>query len=320
MIQSLYEFFWIFFIYAVLGWCTEVIYAGIKKGKFINRGFLNGPFCPIYGFGVLLVIILLNPLKENLILLFIGSIILTSIIEYITGFVLEKVFQNKWWDYSDKKFNLHGYVCIPFSIMWGLTCVFIVIVLQPVILLFIRVIPRGLGIAFLSIAIIFFLTDVVVTVMTITNFNRRLKLLDEMAAKMKVLSDDLGENIFENVSGVVEKKAKLSEVSENLIHDFAQKKDKLSYNVENQYKKMNESVKDSVKLALQSGTDYKNVIESKLSEYNSLKDIYTELLEKKNYGQNRLMKAFPNMKSIKNNESLQKLKEEIIKHLKRERD
>jgi uncharacterized membrane protein len=97
--MTLYNAAWIFLVYAFLGWCTEVVFQAAIRGKFINRGFLNGPVCPIYGFGVLAVIGCLTPLKDNLAVLFFGSVVLTTVLEFITGFVLEKFFCDKWWDY-----------------------------------------------------------------------------------------------------------------------------------------------------------------------------------------------------------------------------
>ena len=119
MPTTLYEVLWIFIIYAFIGWCSEVSYAAMDRGIFVNRGFLNGPYCPIYGIGVLTVIVILTPLKRNLLLLYVGSFFLTSILEFLTGFILEKVFHNKWWDYSNKPCNIMGYVCLKFSIFWG---------------------------------------------------------------------------------------------------------------------------------------------------------------------------------------------------------
>ena len=142
MPQNFYELVWIFIIYAFIGWCTEVSYAALDRGIFVNRGFLNGPYCPIYGCGVVIVVAALTPLKDNLLILFAGSFLLTSILEYITGFILEKVFHNKWWDYSNKPFNLHGYVCLKFSIYWGLACTFIMDVIHPIIYKGITIIPH----------------------------------------------------------------------------------------------------------------------------------------------------------------------------------
>lgn len=141
----MYQFLWIFFVYAFLGWCTEVSYAALRTGKFVNRGFLNGPVCPIYGCGVVVVLAGLEPLKGNFVLLFLGSVVLTSVLELATGFVLEKLFRQRWWDYSDKPFNLGGYICLEFSIMWGFACLFVVDILHPSIEFFIRLIPHTLA-------------------------------------------------------------------------------------------------------------------------------------------------------------------------------
>ena len=88
----MYSFLWIFFIYAFLGWCTEVSFAALKTGHFVNRGFLNGPVCPIYGFGVVIVLRFLEPLKGSFPLLFLGAVVLTSALEWLTGLGLEKLF------------------------------------------------------------------------------------------------------------------------------------------------------------------------------------------------------------------------------------
>ena len=76
--MTIYNIMWYFFIYAFLGWCTEVSFFAVKTGKFVNRGFLNGPVCPVYGFGLVIIIVALTPLKENLLLLFLGSVVITS--------------------------------------------------------------------------------------------------------------------------------------------------------------------------------------------------------------------------------------------------
>ena len=88
----LYEALWYFFLYAFFGWCCEVCFAAAKDGVFVNRGFLNGPVCPIYGVGVTLVVLCLTPVRDNVLYLFIGSVLLTSALEWVTGFVLERVF------------------------------------------------------------------------------------------------------------------------------------------------------------------------------------------------------------------------------------
>ncbi|MDE7389351.1 MAG: putative ABC transporter permease [Lachnospiraceae bacterium] len=127
MNYTFYDIIWIFISYAFLGWCAEVIYAASIKGHYINRGFNTGPVCPIYGVGMLSVLMFLEGIKDNLPLLFISSVIFTSVIEFLVGFVLEKLFHEKWWDYTNEPFNIKGYICLRFSILWGLACVFKII-------------------------------------------------------------------------------------------------------------------------------------------------------------------------------------------------
>ncbi len=211
MPQTFYEVVWIFIIYAFIGWCSEVSYATLDRGIFVNRGFLNGPYCPIYGVGVLVVVVTLTPLKGNLLILCVGSFLLTSIIEFVTGYIMEKIFHNKWWDYSDKPFNIKGYVCLKFSILWGLACTFIMTVIHPLIYKFIQIIPFFLGVILLSIIMAGFIADGIVTVTTITKFNRKLRIMNGIAARLKVISNEIGENIYENVSEALEKKDDISQ-------------------------------------------------------------------------------------------------------------
>ena len=319
MPQNFYELVWIFIIYAFIGWCTEVSYAALDTGKFVNRGFLNGPYCPIYGCGVVIVVAILTPLKENLLILFAGSFLLTSVLEYITGYILEKVFHNKWWDYSDKPFNIKGYVCLKFSIYWGLACTFIMDIIHPIIYAAICFIPFVIGVVLLSIIMCVFAADCIITVTTILKFNKRLKVMDEMAASIHRLSDEIGENIYENVTDVIEKSAKfqathvelmdkISETKENIselpqtakmkiAETTGAAKDKLAEKAEN-YAASREEKKLERELAL----------EEKKRERAELMERYEKLYEEKSFGFQRLMKAFPDMKSRDNNETLEKFK------------
>ena len=322
MPQNFYELVWIFIIYAFIGWCTEVSYAALDRGIFVNRGFLNGPYCPIYGCGVVIVVGILTPLKDNLLILFAGSFLLTSILEYITGFILEKVFHNKWWDYSDKPFNLHGYVCLKFSIYWGLACTFIMDVLHPIIYKGITMIPHILGVVLLSIIMAVFAVDCGVTVTTILQFNKRLKVMDEMAARIHRLSDEIGENIYENVTTAVERSEEFQETHEELLTKLSDKKEnikELPANAKARKEKLAESAEnarerfaESTEAAKEKIAAYKESREAarlaKQKEKEELEKKYKELFAEKNFGFKRLMKAFPDMTSREQNESLEKYK------------
>lgn len=301
MPQNFYELVWIFIIYAFIGWCTEVSYAALDTGKFVNRGFLNGPYCPIYGCGIVIVVAILTPLQDNLVILFIGSILLTTALEFVTGYILEKVFHNKWWDYSDKPFNVKGYICLKFSIYWGLACTFIMKIVHPAIYKTITWIPFIPGVVILSIFMCVFIVDCCITVSTILKFNKRLKLMDEMAASIRKLSDEIGENIYENVSGVIEKSEEFQENHAELIDKLTESKEKLADATEAAKEKLADATEATrEKLA--------DTLEEKKRQYAELSEKYEKLFEEKSFGFKRLMQAFPDMKSTDNDEILQKFK------------
>ncbi len=184
-----------FMFYAVVGWCVEVIYHAVTTGKFINRGFLNGPVCPIYGVGAVIVILLLTPLEENLLLLYAGSVILTSALEFITGFVLEKIFHQRWWDYTDEHFNIMGYVCLRFSLMWGFGCVFIMKIVQPLVILTVEKVPETLrNISFFAYYGLF-VTDIVITVIALTNIQARLRLANDADRLLNRIAEIIGSRL-----------------------------------------------------------------------------------------------------------------------------
>lgn len=327
MPQNFYELVWIFIIYAIIGWCTEVSYAALDTGKFVNRGFLNGPYCPVYGCGVVIVITILTPLKHSLLILFIGSVILTTVLEFITGYLLEKVFHNQWWDYSDYPFNIKGYVCLKFSIYWGLACTFIMNVLHPIIYKGIRLLPHLPGVILLGILMVIFLVDCGITVSTILKFNKRLKVMDEIASKIHWISDEIGENIYENVFDVIEKSEEFQENHAELLNKISQTagaaKTKLVDTTETARAKITDTTEnartkftdktEAAKLAItenvmeaRSEWDGRKAALEKEREELTLK--YQKMSDEKNGSFKRLLKAFPDMKSRDNNITLQDLK------------
>lgn len=118
------------FVYSFIGWCGEAAMAAVHRHKFVNRGFVSGPICPVYGAGAAAVAVFLPELKDQLFFLFLGGMIVTTFVEYLTGRLLELIFHRKWWDYSDQRFNLDGYVCLKNSAVWGL-CSVLMICFQP---------------------------------------------------------------------------------------------------------------------------------------------------------------------------------------------
>lgn len=203
-LNALYQYLWIFFIYAFIGWCAEVIFHAVSSGKFINRGFLNGPVCPIYGFGVLFVVLCLEPVKENLLLLFFGSVLLTSALEFMTGFVLERIFSDKWWDYSKEPLNFHGYICLRFSLLWGLACVLVVNAVYPLTQRFVALIPRIAGHVLLAAFLVLILADAGITLAETLKLKKRLVVFENIESGIRRVSDSIGGALAERTIDAVQ--------------------------------------------------------------------------------------------------------------------
>ena len=202
--MSIYYSILYFFVYGFLGWCTEVIFAAFKQHRFVNRGFLNGPICPIYGVGVTLVIACLEAFQSNLLLLYISSVILVTVLEGVTGWAMDKLFHNKWCDYSKLPFNIGGYVCLLFSLIWGVACVFIVYFVHPLIHQVLSLIPHTAGIALIAILGIALLSDMIVTTSAIVKFNQYLELLKHITDELHAISNQIGAELYQNVMHVLD--------------------------------------------------------------------------------------------------------------------
>ena len=159
---TLTQYFLIFIIYSCLGWVLEVTCKSIEYKRFINRGFLIGPYCPIYGWGVVLITLLLYRYAYDPLVLFVMTIITCMILEYVTSYVMEKLFKARWWDYSKRKFNLNGRVCLGTTIPFGIFGVFIIYFSNPFIIEQLnKVDPTVLDIIAIVILIIYIIDNII---------------------------------------------------------------------------------------------------------------------------------------------------------------
>lgn len=208
---TIYMALMVFFIYGFLGWISEVAYQTIRQKRFVNRGFLTGMICPIYGVGMLLVLLVIDNFKNNWILIFIVSILLTTAIEFITGLVMKLIFHRQWWDYSDRKFNILGYICLEFSLMWGVGCTALVALHQFAIINLINGLPTSFGKIVLYILMIILFIDFVVSIYDSAKFAKSLKIIEKLQVKLRVPSDFVGEKVYESVDKAFDAYEKLRE-------------------------------------------------------------------------------------------------------------
>ena len=192
MLKEIGIYFLLFFIYSILGWIMEVLNALIIEKKFVNRGFLIGPYCPIYGFGVLMLTLLLRKYEEDIIATFVFSILICGILEYFTSYFLEKIFHARWWDYSNRKYNINGRVCLENLVIFGIFGCFILYIANP---FFISVLEKLPDIAITTISsflVICFLADYFISGNIILNLkeiskNLRKDNTEEISEKVKKL-------------------------------------------------------------------------------------------------------------------------------------
>lgn len=174
-----------FFLYSIIGWILESVYKSILDRKMINSGFLYGPYCPIYGFGAVIMLLFLNKFQNNVFLLFLTSFIILTIWEYIVGVFLEKIYHTKYWDYSTYRFNIKGRVCLLNSFYWGILGVIFIKIAHPVIQNIVEKILIEWIIGLNIILFLIFLTDFVISNNKIKGIDKKLKRLKEITEIMK---------------------------------------------------------------------------------------------------------------------------------------
>lgn len=320
---TIYEYLWFFMIYAVGGWCLEVCYHVVTQGKFVNRGFLNGPACPIYGFGMIIVIICLLPLRDNKLLMFAGSIVLATLLELVTGFLLEKLFHERWWDYSKEPFNFHGYICVKFSLEWGIACLIVVDVIHNAFVWCIKHFPALPGTVLLVICLLVLAADCVATVVTIIGFNKRLRLMNEIGLRIKSMSEAVGGELTDATLYGLEKSQQVKEQ----LDDTKERLDEKSAALRREMDERSAAVKrelDERSAAFKKELDEKRTENAARAEaeLDALKARLERLRAPQARGQLRLLRAFPDMKNDKFSSELEQLKStarELLKKKKAEK-
>lgn len=179
MFDKICFYFILFIIYSIIGWSIEVIGKLMEKGKFINRGFLVGPICPIYGYGCLAMILTLSKYKSEPLILFLMAIIICSALEYFTSYLMEKLFHVRWWDYTNKKYNINGRICAETMIPFGLLGCLVIYTINP---LFTTVLSKVQPFTLNIVAVIIFfiyLVDNVVSLSIMFGFKGTLKTIEK---------------------------------------------------------------------------------------------------------------------------------------------
>ncbi len=183
-------FFLLFIMYSFLGWLMEVILTLICDKKFVNRGFLIGPYCPIYGYGVLGILFLIGKDTSDILAVFLKSILICSVLEYLTSYFMEKLFKVRWWDYSNKKFNINGRICLETMIPFGILGSFCVYILNPFFIKLLYLIPPTIRLILFIVLLIGYIVD------NIISFNVVNKIKKEVKYQKRDNTEEVRENVI----------------------------------------------------------------------------------------------------------------------------
>ena len=197
-----YHWLTFFYIYCFCGWIFESTYVSLKQRHFVNRGFLRLPMLPLYGTGAVMMLWVSLPVKDNLFLVYCSGVVAATLLEYVTGYVMERLFKVRYWDYSNQKFNLHGYICLTSSIAWGFLTIFMTEVIHKPIERFVLSLPPALEWCLLGVVSGCFIMDTIQSTKEALNLARALeniaKLradLEEMQVQLALLKAETAQNI-----------------------------------------------------------------------------------------------------------------------------
>ena len=196
--EKFLSYFCIFFIYSVIGWITESTYVSIKEKKIVNRGFLIGPYCPIYGCGALVIITYLEQYKDNIITVFFLAVIVCSILEYLTSYIMEKIFKARWWDYSNEKFNLNGRICGKNALLFGLGGVIVIYLVHPTLKNILTLFNPKLLFIIIIICLIIYLTDAIISFNIFNKFKNTITSIDLNKDSSQEFSKIVKETLLKN--------------------------------------------------------------------------------------------------------------------------
>lgn len=236
-----------FYIYAFLGWIWETCYVSIKKGKWVNRGFLRGPMLPIYGSGAVIMLAVSMPFVENYVLTFFAGIFGATLLEYVTGWVMERLFKVRYWDYTNQPFNLHGYICLTSSIAWGFFTIMMTNILHPPV----EQITRGLFALdpykiILILVTVVFVIDSIVSVKAALDVANALEKIGKIRTELENIQVQVALLKMETADYVEEKLEKIKETSESIearniarLKELTLRREELAQSKERIFEKIN---------------------------------------------------------------------------------
>lgn len=262
--RTVLTYFMLFFIYAVLGWIIETTLVSIEKRKFVNRGFLIGPYCPIYGFGGLAITILLKNYTKDPIVLFLMAVIICGTLEYFTSYIMEKVFKARWWDYSTKKYNINGRICLETVVPFGILGCLVMYVLNPITFKYLNMISDSMLDIISAICFTIFITDNIISYNVISSFTKTVKTIN--VGKIKDNTEEITKKVREILIGKSFFNKRLMEAYPNLQAKIKEKARQIAQKAKEVKSGMSDKVESVKEKITQSASEIKDNIGGKVEE------------------------------------------------------
>lgn len=296
ILQNVELYILLFFVYSFLGWFMESIGGIFVVKKYINRGFLIGPYCPVYGTGVVLITLLLNNSTDNCISLFINVMVICGVLEYLTGYLMEKNFNARWWDYSEKRFNINGRVCletlVPFSIMGTL----FLYVINPILINLFVSAPDILihiitWVLFFIIIIDTIFSLIIMNAFKNVTYNKKEDNTEEISKR----NQEIAEYAFMKLESEVRHRSRKLKLK--TLRKVRYRRNRIKSAVIKELKELS----DRLEIEKKKSQDRINLIQEKISTLDDEFKKAKEIFKSKNIFNKRLLNAFPNVQLIKKN-------------------
>lgn len=339
-----YQWLLIFYTYCFFGWIFESSYVSLKNGQFVNRGFLRLPMLPLYGTGAVMMLWVSLPFQNNLLLVYISGLLGATVLEYVTGWTMERLFKIKYWDYSEQRFNLNGYICLSSSIAWGFLTILLTEVIHRPISRLILDLHRGPALITVGCLTIMFTLDAVQSVRTALDLAKvldamtRLRAeLEDIQVQMALLKNETSLRVAEYKDGAAQrldllrseaasKAGTLGESTVSRMEDtaarFGELAEKLSSFTEDAASKVSNAILQRLDAAQQtesqepagSGEQSRREILTALGErLSALKEKHRSLSSRLGYYSRSLLKGNPTATSTRFGEALKELRENAAK-------
>ncbi|MCR4923972.1 MAG: putative ABC transporter permease [Lachnospiraceae bacterium] len=280
---KIYTLIGYFIFFSLVGWCWESLYVSVSEKRLVNRGYVTGPFCTIYGCGAIIQYICLKPFANNVFLLAIVGALLATLLEFVTAGIMQALFHTSWWDYSDKKFNYKGIICLEASLLWGLVSILIYKLMIPSADFVTNIYPKSLGKKIYIVIIIIYFFDFVFATIAAVDIakmvNKLQNTMDYISAGLRnTRAYNTGEEILQRVNSL-----RRNIIRSNYIFKYSKRVEA----IQNVWSEWLDQLSDSD-------------IESK-KKFRKIADIFISRSRKSHFSliKIRMLRAYPRLKSKK---------------------